>query len=46
MSETNKWALPPGAIERPLGPICAILALCVLWRQTGVPTYFFAHSIE
>ena len=22
MSEKNKWALPPGALERPFGPIC------------------------
>jgi len=38
MSEKNKWALPPGALE---GPICTILALFALWRQMGVPTYFF-----
>ena len=23
------------------GPICTILALFALWRQMGVPTYFF-----
>jgi len=42
MSEKNKWALPPGAPERPFGPICAILALFALWRQMGLPTYFFS----
>ena len=39
----NKWALPSGAPER---PICVILALFALWRQMGVPTYFFAHRVE
>ena len=29
----NKWALPPGALERHFGPICDILALFDLWRQ-------------
>ena len=38
----NKWALPAEALERPCGPICAILALFALWRQKEVPTYFFA----
>ena len=28
-------------LERPFGPICAMLALFALWRQMGVPTYFF-----
>ena len=32
---------PPGALERPFGPIFAILALFALWRQMEVPTYFF-----
>ena len=40
MSEKNKQALPPGALERPVGPICAILALFALWRQMKFPTYF------
>jgi len=34
MSEKNKWALPPGALDRHFG-------LFALWRQMGVPTYFF-----
>ena len=38
----NKWALPPGALERHFGPICAILALFAHWRQMGVPTNFFS----
>ena len=29
------------SLERPFGPICAILALFALWRQMEVPTYFF-----
>jgi len=29
----------PGGLERPFGPIGAILALFALWRQTEVPTY-------
>jgi len=26
---------------RPRAPICTILALFALWRQMGVPTYFY-----
>ena len=24
INEKNKWALPPGALERPFGPICSL----------------------
>jgi len=37
-------ALPYGALERPFGPICAILALFALGRQMGVSQYF--RSLE
>ena len=39
MSEQNKRALAPGALEHHFWPICAILALFALWRQMGVPSY-------
>ena len=38
MSEQSKWALRTGALERPFGPICAILVLFALWRLMEVPT--------
>jgi len=41
MSEKNKWALSPGALERPFGPIFAILTPFALWRHMEEPTYFF-----
>ena len=41
MSEINKCALPPGALERHFGLICAMLVIFALWRQMGMPTYFF-----
>ena len=36
----NKWARPPGTLERPFGPICASLTIFALWRHMAVPTYF------
>ena len=35
-----RMGLPTGALERPIGHMCAILALFALWRQMGVPTLF------
>jgi len=46
MSETNNWALTPGALERPFGPIYAILALFALWRQLEVHNYFWTDSSQ
>ena len=36
----NKWALPPGAIERPFGPICAILAYLLFGARWKCPLIF------
>jgi len=38
--QNNKWALPPGALKGPFGPISTIFAIFALCRQMGVPTDF------
>jgi len=40
LNERKQGALTSGALERPFGPICAILALFSLWRQMAVPLIF------